>query len=140
VKDEDIGESEVYGLIGEEGFERLIAAFYRRVPDDAILGPMYRQQGDLAAAQRRLREFLIQRFGGPDRYSTERGHPKLRLRHVPFPVDRAARDRWIQLMQAALEEVKLPAEVTGVLRKYFADTATFLINRPDNGLRIIGGS
>jgi len=136
----EVGESEIYGAIGEAGFARLIAAFYRRVPGDPILGPMYKQQGDLAGAEVRLREFLIQRFGGPDRYSQARGHPKLRLRHMPFPVDRAARNRWMELMGQALDEVKLPEDVAAALRKYFADTATFLINRPDNGLRIVSGN
>ncbi len=84
---------------------------------------------DLVGAEKRLRGFLIQRFGGPQDYSMERGHPRLRMRHAPFPVDVHARNRWMQLMEAALEEVKLPAEVTALLRKFFNDTATFMMNR-----------
>ena len=135
-----LSDSQIYPLLGDDGFARLIAAFYRRIPDDPILGPMYRQQGDLAAAEVRLREFLIQRFGGPDAYSQKRGHPRLRLRHVNFPVDPAARDRWISLMEAALQEMNFPPDVAALLRAYFQDTATFLINRPASGLRIIGGN
>ena len=121
-------EQEVYTAVGEEGFHRLIAAFYRSVPQDEILGPLYRNR-DLHGAERRLREFLIFRFGGPPRYIEERGHPRLRMRHAPFPVDQAARDRWLQLMNAALDYADLPPQATELLRAYFESTATFLINQ-----------
>jgi hemoglobin len=123
----DLLDTHVYGLIGEAGFERLVAAFYRRVPQDDILGAMY-PAGDLAGAEERLREFLIQRFGGPDRYSRRRGHPRLRMRHAPFQINQRGRDRWVTLMEAAMAEAKLPAEVVPVLRQFFHDSATFMIN------------
>src|SRR5436853_576961 len=82
--------------VGEDGFTRLVAAFYRHVPNDDILGPMYAAH-DLEGAEQRLRDFLIYRFGGPQRYIEQRGHPRLRARHIPFRVDQAARDRWMQL-------------------------------------------
>lgn len=118
----------LYALIGEEGFTRLIRAFYRQVPDDEILGPMYPAE-DLAGAEQRLRDFLIMRFGGPPRYLDQRGHPRLRMRHVPFPIDQKARDRWMLLMERALQEAKLPDDVSNALRQFFEGTATFMINR-----------
>lgn len=121
-------DQDVYSVIGEEGFRRLVAAFYRRVPADAILGPMY-PHDDLAGAEERLRDFLIFRFGGPVRYLENRGHPRLRIRHAPFAIGQAARDRWVELMTAALEETKLPAEVEEQLRPFFDSVATFMINR-----------
>ena len=120
-------DQEIYLLIGEAGFERLIAAFYRRVPQDDILGPMY-DAGDLAGAEQRLRDFLVFRFGGPPRYIQERGHPRLRMRHVRFSIGQAARDRWLKLMLQAIEEAMLPAEAAEVLRTFFDSTATFLMN------------
>ncbi|MCL4875181.1 MAG: globin [Anaerolineae bacterium] len=117
----------VYELIGEEGFARLIAAFYRQIPDDELLGPMY-PTDDLAGAEKRLRDFLIFRFGGPERYVAERGHPRLRMRHAPFQITQAARDRWMQLMNNALAEVQLPPEAEKILRDFFEDGATFMIN------------
>ncbi len=123
-----IEETAVYLQIGEEGFARLLGAFYRQVPHDDILAPMY-PPGDLAGAEARLRDFLVGRFGGPMRYVEARGHPRLRARHAPFPIDRRARDRWVHLMTRALDEVALPAEADRVLRAFFASTATFLINR-----------
>lgn len=123
-----VQESEVYAAIGEDGFERLVAEFYRQVPGDEILGPMY-PATDLAGAEQRLREFLIFRFGGPARYIEDRGHPRLRMRHAPFAVDRAARDRWLRFMHNALEKADLPAEADRVLRAFFDSTSTFLLNR-----------
>lgn len=123
-------ESDIYSAIGEEGFEKLISAFYRRVPADDILGPMYAEDHDLAGAEQRLRDFLIYRFGGPPRYIEERGHPRLRMRHVRFAIDQAARDRWMELMSAAIREAGFSAEVQTQLRAFFDSTATFLINRP----------
>jgi hemoglobin len=122
-----VPESEVYGVIGEEGFTRLVAAFYRRIPTDDILGPMYAGL-DMAEAERRLRLFLIGRFNGPQQYMAERGHPRLRMRHAPFKVDTAARDRWLKLMNEALAETALPAAVEPVLRGYFESTAHHMMN------------
>ena len=121
-------EEDVYGAIGEEGFTRLIHAFYARVPADPILGPMY-PKDDLAGAEERLRDFLIGRFGGPQRYVERRGHPRLRMRHMPFAIDTAARNRWVMLMDRALEEAKLPDEATSLLREFFHGVATFMITR-----------
>jgi hemoglobin len=123
-----VSEAELYALIGEEGFQRMVAAFYRRVPGDPILGPMY-PADDLKGAEQRLRDFLIFRFGGPSRYIEERGHPRLRMRHFPFAVTQAARDRWIQLMTAAVEEAQLPPAAAALLQEFFGGVATFLINR-----------
>jgi hemoglobin len=83
---------------------------------------------DLVAAEWRLREFLIGRFGGPMRYVEKRGHPRLRMRHNPFVIDQIARDRWIELMSAALAEAALPPEAERALRRFFEDSATFMVN------------
>jgi hemoglobin len=122
-------EVEIYDLIGHDGFARLVAAFYRQVPEDDLLGPMYAGR-DLVEAEQNLRNFLIFRFGGPSQYLEQRGHPRLRMRHAPFPIGALARDRWIKLMNTALEEAMLPVEIAESLRKFFESTATFLINRP----------
>jgi hemoglobin len=123
-----VEEHEVFAAIGDDGFTRLIGAFYRQIPADDILGPMY-QGRDLAAAEKRLRDFLIYRFGGPQQYIEERGHPRLRMRHAPFAINQAARDRWMMLMTNALEEAHLPTEAAQVLAAFFDSTATFIVNR-----------
>jgi hemoglobin len=120
-------EIDVYNLIGEAGITHLVAAFYRRVPQDEVLGPMY-PPDDLAAAETRLRDFLIYRLGGSPRYIEQRGHPRLRMRHAPFKINQAARDRWMKLMGEALSESQFPAEAEKFLRAFLEGMATFLIN------------
>ena len=124
----DLLDTELYSLIGEDGFHRLVAAFYKRVPTDDILSTMYPPE-DLEGAQERLREFLVMRFGGPQRYLQARGHPRLRMRHAPFAITQAARNRWIERMDEALAEVALPEKAVAMLRKFFNEAATFMINR-----------
>lgn len=127
-------ELEIYALIGAEGFTRLVASFYRQVPQDDILGPMY-PAGDLPGAEQRLRAFLIGRFGGPQTYIEQRGHPRLRARHSPFLINQTVRDRWMNLMNSALGEAALPDAVEQILRKYLDETSTFMINRIETGAR-----
>ena len=121
-------EEDLFESIGEDGFARLIRAFYAQVPGDPILGPMY-PKDDLAGAEQRLRDFVIGRFGGPQRYVEQRGHPRLRMRHAPFTIDTAARDRWVLLMDRALEETQLPDDAAALLREFFHGVATFMVNR-----------
>lgn len=122
-----ISDADVYAQIGEEGFERLVAAFYRQVPADDILGPMY-PKDDLPGAHQRLKDFLVGRFGGPPRYMEQRGHPRLRMRHMPFRLDQRARDRWVELMDRAVDEAQLPKDSEDLLRGFFHHMATFLMN------------
>ncbi len=107
---------------------QLIAAFYRQVPQDEVLGPMY-PPDDLAGAEERLRSFLIFRFGGPQHYIEERGHPRLRMRHAPFAVNQSAREHWLNMMSNALKETAIPDEAKQVLWAYFESTAAAMINR-----------
>jgi len=125
-----LGEHNIYAMIGEEGFERLIAGFYRRVREDDLIGPMY-PQDDLEGAEQRLRDFLVGRFGGPQRYIEQRGHPRLRMRHMPFAIGPAARNRWVELMTQAMHEAKLPDEAASALMAFFQNTATFMMNRDE---------
>jgi hemoglobin len=122
----------IYQLLGAETLTAIVAGFYRRVPSDPILAPMY-PANDLAGAEERLRSFLIYRFGGPPAYIQERGHPRLRIRHAPFVLDRAARDRWMELMMASIDEQVLAQKVSqehrAYLEQFLGDIATFLINR-----------
>jgi hemoglobin len=121
-------DEQVYAAIGDDGFARLVRAFYAQVPGDDVLGRMYPAH-ELAGAEERLRDFLVGRFGGPSRYIEQRGHPRLRMRHAPFAIDTSARNRWVMLMDRALDETRLPVEVTSLLREFFHATETFMINR-----------
>jgi len=122
-----IEEASVYSITGTDGFTRLVAAFYRQIPNDEILGPMYPEE-DREGAEERLRDFLTYRFGGPQRYIEMRGHPRLRARHLPFQINQAARDRWLHLMNNAFAETALPEAAERQLRLFFEQMSTFLIN------------
>ncbi len=128
-----ISPQEIYALVGgddhggPEAFGLLVDRFYEGVEKDPILRPMYPPE-DLAEARENLALFLIQYFGGPAIYAMKRGHPRLRMRHVPFTIDEAARDVWLAHMTAALESVPAFAPYTDVMRRYFTDAARFLQN------------
>ncbi|HNM83148.1 MAG: globin [Mycobacterium sp.] len=89
---------------GEQTFRRIVARFYEQVPDDEILRPLYPEE-DLTGAEDRLRMFLEQYWGGPRTYSDQRGHPRLRMRHVPFRIGPLERDAWLRCMHTAVAEV-----------------------------------
>ncbi len=91
---------------GEPTFRRLVAGFYQRVRADEVLRPLY-PEAELEAAEERLRLFLIQYWGGPTTYSEQRGHPRLRRRHMPFAIGPAERDAWLRNMRGALDDVGL---------------------------------
>ena len=115
---------------GEAFFTALVASFYARVAHDPVLRPMY-PDADLAAAERRLRLFLMQYWGGPTTYNDERGHPKLRMRHMDFTIDSVARDRWLSLMHDAMVEQELTPEQETQLWMYLVSAAFAMQNVPD---------
>ncbi len=89
---------------GEQTFRRIVARFYEQVADDEILRPLYPEE-DLTGAEDRLRMFLEQYWGGPHTYSDQRGHPRLRMRHVPYRIGPLERDAWLRCMHTAVAEV-----------------------------------
>ena len=120
-------EQEVLPALGEDGMGQIVAAFYRRVKTDDLMGPMY-PADDWEGSEERLRDFLIFRFGGSKIYIEDRGHPRLRMRHAPFQIGTAERDRWLELMGAAMDECEVSSEVRGVLDPFFAQVADFMRN------------
>lgn len=113
---------------GHETFVRLVDRFYEGVAADPLLRPMYPEE-DLAGARERLTMFLEQYWGGPTTYSQQRGHPRLRMRHAPFPVDAAARDAWLRHMRVAVTELGLPPIYESLLWDYLERAAHSLVNR-----------
>ncbi|MDA0812983.1 MAG: globin [Verrucomicrobia bacterium] len=123
-------EAIVYEQLGEEGMAALVSAFYKRVREDDLIGPMY-PADDWEGAEQRLRDFLVFRFGGPERYVEQRGHPRLRMRHAPFRVGNAERDRWVGFMDAAMTETEVPSPSREILTAFFVQTADFMRNQPE---------
>ncbi|MEY9872800.1 hemoglobin [Streptacidiphilus sp. MAP12-33] len=112
---------------GEPTFRRLVHRFYEGVAADPLLRPMYPEE-DLGPAEERLALFLMQYWGGPRTYSDERGHPRLRMRHAPFKVDRAAHDAWLRHMRDAVDSLDLEPEHEAELWNYLVYAAQSMIN------------
>ena len=121
----------MYAAIGgDETFRRLVERFYAGVADDPVLRPLY-PEPDLGPAADRLRMFLIQYWGGPTTYSEQRGHPRLRMRHVPFTIGTAQRDAWLRHMRDALDSLDLPPAYEQLLWQYLTTAAESLRNAED---------
>jgi hemoglobin len=112
---------------GESTFRRIVHRFYELVADDDLLRPMY-PEADLGPAEDRLRMFLEQYWGGPTTYSDERGHPRLRMRHAPYPVSPAARDRWLAHMRVAVKDADLAPIHEATLWDYLERAAYSMVN------------
>ncbi len=125
-----MNEQEIFKEIGPEGIAAMCSAFYKRVPDDDILGPMY-PKDDLTGAEERLRDFLLFRLGADTTYIEKRGHPRLRMRHAPFQINFRARDRWVKIMDESMAEAGIRPEIAATLRIFFAQVADFLRNVPE---------
>jgi hemoglobin len=115
---------------GEETFTRLVERFYAGVAEDPVLRPLYPEDPAMfAAAGEHLRLFLIQYWGGPGWYGEQRGHPRLRMRHMPFSIGRRERDAWMAHMRAAIDSIALDPQVREAFLEYFEMAATAMMNR-----------
>ena len=118
---------------GQPWFDDLVERFYDGVEPDPVLRPLYPE--DLEPGKRHLALFLGQYWGGPTTYSEQRGHPRLRARHLPFPIAERERDAWVLHMTAAVRAGGLDPDTEAELLGYLTDAATFLINQRPLDLR-----
>ncbi|GIJ80526.1 hemoglobin [Micromonospora phaseoli] len=112
---------------GEPTFRKLVDEFYAGIAADPLLRPMYPEE-DLAPAADRMRLFLMQYWGGPNTYSAQRGHPRLRMRHAPFRIGAAERDAWLRNMRRAVDSLDLPPTLDTELWNYLERAAYFMVN------------
>lgn len=112
---------------GEPTFRFIVSRFYAEVAKDELLRPIYPEE-DLGPAEERLRLFLMQYWGGPQTYSEQRGHPRLRMRHGPFKIGPAERDAWLRCMQIAVDEAGLEPEHRERLWQYLEMAAQAMVN------------
>ncbi|NLG56641.1 MAG: globin [Rhodococcus sp.] len=117
---------------GAQTFRKLTARFYEEVAKDEIVRPLYPEE-DLGPAERRMRMFLEQYWGGPHTYSEERGHPRLRMRHHPYKIGPLERDAWLRCMFVAIDSIDeqtLDAAHRKALTDYMTMAADSLMNSP----------
>ncbi len=120
-------EISVYDMVGGDPiFRRLVDLFYDKVQADPVLRPMF--PDDLEPGKQWQFLFLTQFFGGPTRYAQERGHPRLRMRHMPFPINQTARDHWLNHMLESIDEVGIDEPARSAMRDYFERGSTFMVN------------
>ncbi|HEX2622973.1 MAG TPA: hypothetical protein VHL11_22590 [Phototrophicaceae bacterium] len=130
----------VYEFVGGDAvFQKLVDTFYAKIETDSLLRPMF--PADLEPGKRWQFLFLTQYFGGPARYADERGHPRLRMRHAPFPVDQEAAGRWASHMLAAIDEIGIVEPARTIMRDYFERGAEFMVNtyKPQSERNMGGG-
>ena len=121
------GVANLYERVGGESFfVELIERFYKFVENDLVLRPLYPK--DLEPGKAHLASFLAQYWGGPPHYSLERGHPRLRQRHMPFPIGQKERDAWVMHMLSALDSMQIPLVEGTLMKNYFQSTATSMLN------------
>lgn len=118
---------DLFDRIGSAGFDQLTRVFYEGVANDPLLKPMYPEE-DLGPAERRLRMFLEQYWGGPDTYQQERGHPRLRMRHYEFRIGPKARDAWLSHMRVAVDSLELNELDHAMLWDYLERAAHAMLN------------
>ncbi len=125
---EEIDPNSFYAQVGgRETFQKIVDVFYDQVAEDPEFRAMYPEE-DLEPAKQRLLMFLEQYWGGPRTYQQQRGHPRLRMRHMPFRVDAAARDTWLRYMRRAVEAAELSPMHEEVLWDYLERAAHSMVN------------
>lgn len=117
----------IYEAIGEEKLQDLTRHFYQGVAKNQELRKLY-PKNDLQGAERRLYLFLMQVFGGPQTYSEERGHPRLRLRHMQWAIDPNLRNQWLNTMFEAMDQVAIDQEIREQMMGYFIKVANHMVN------------
>lgn len=121
-------------LGGDQAVRRLVVKFYElmdTLPEVKTLRDIHGK--DLSNAIDKLYKFLSGWLGGPQLYIQEYGHPRLRARHMPFPIDETQRDQWLYCMFKAMDELKVDAALQQQLKQAFTQTADHMINqRPLN--------
>lgn len=115
---------------GEKFFSDLVSQFYSHVATDPILRPMY-PESDLKGAAERLKMFLEQYWGGPTNYQEARGHPRLRMRHAGFHINKVAHDAWLDAMRQAVDGMNMDAALRAQLWSYIEMAADSMVNQPD---------
>jgi hemoglobin len=130
-------EQTIYDIAGGDApFRRMVDVFYERVERDPLLRPMFPE--DLGPGKEHQFLFITQYFGGPQRYQALRGHPRLRMRHLPFAIGQRERDAWVGHMLAAIDEAGFTGAAREALVAYFERAATFMVNQAPGEIELRG--
>jgi hemoglobin len=127
-----ISADELFTRVGREtGVRRLVDRFYDLMDERAEVGVLRDlHPPDLASSRDKLYWFLVGWTGGPPMYEERHGHPRLRMRHLPFSIGDAERNQWMSCMNDALVECIADEEIRSYLSRAFAQIADHMRNRP----------
>jgi len=118
----------LYELIGDNRLQELINSFYAKVFESPVIGPLFNQIDAETIKDKQFR-FLSQFLGGPQRFSEKYGHPRMRMRHMPHAITMDAKDEWLRLMKASIEELDMEEELKEALYNCFPKIAQHMVNR-----------
>lgn len=116
----------LYAEIGEEKLHELVDLFYSRVKQDPILAPLF--PDDLTETARKQKQFLTQFLGGPPLFTEEHGHPRLRLRHLRFPITKKHAEAWLSNMKIAMDGIGLNGKIRDEFFARLTITAFHMVN------------
>ncbi|MGF7088694.1 hemoglobin [Kroppenstedtia sanguinis] len=116
---------------GEETIARIVESFYPRVQQDPLLAPIFPKGDEIRPVMEKQRRFLTQFFGGPPLYSQLYGHPRLRARHLPFPISPQRAEAWLRCMAEALDEAEIQGQVRKEMWSRLYTTAAHMVNQSD---------
>jgi len=117
----------MYEYIGKEKLEELVDTFYGYVSKHEKLSPIF--PGDWEETARKQKLFLTQYLGGPQYYSMDRGHPRMRARHLPFPITIERAHDWLDCMEKAMNDVGLGDEIKIPLLGQLKNVAYHMVNQ-----------
>jgi hemoglobin len=127
----------LHARLGDDPFATLAERLYARIDRDPRIRSLFPPDlGPSSESVRDMREFLVQFFGGAPEYSRRKGHPRLRARHMRFPIDQAARDAWLENAIGALGDAASSHALDGAavaeIEAYLIRTSQFMINREES--------
>lgn len=117
----------LYEIVGEDNISLLVDAFYKRVYSDELLIPLFTNNIDEVKDKQFC--FLCQFLGGPSYYNEKYGPPKMRMRHLPHPIDNEKKDAWLRCMKSAIDTLDLEPSVSEALYNCFPKIANHMLNR-----------
>jgi len=118
----------LYEHLGDEQLRELVNSFYTKVFDSPIIGPLFNQTNADTIKDKQYC-FLTQLLGGPQRYAETYGPPRMRMRHMPHAIKPEAKDEWLRLMRASINDLDISESLKEALYLVFPKIAQHMVNR-----------
>ncbi len=119
----------LYSMLGENKIREIVKKFYVNMDHPKYLKIRQMHPESLSLSEEKLFLFLIGRFGGPQTYIEKYGHPRMRMRHMPFPIDKEASELWLGCMVEALDSCEISQETNDLMLLFFVQFSQMMINK-----------